>query len=68
MNKVFRIVLREGFWFMSAFIVAMIIAFASVFLINLTLIHMGLLGILFLMIFIPVLIVVWIHFREKHIG
>ncbi|QSJ04147.1 hypothetical protein vBSscSF1_76 [Staphylococcus phage vB-SscS-F1] len=68
MNKLFTIVLREGFWFTSAFIVAMIIAFASVFLIKLTLIHMGLLGILFLMIFIPVLIVVWIHFREEYIG
>lgn len=69
MNKIFKIVLKEGFWFASAFIVAMVIAFTVLFSIKLIMIYMGLWSILFLMIFVPVLIMVWMKlndFREEY--
>ena len=69
MNKIFKIVLKEGFWLMSAFIVAMIIAFMLLFSLKLIMFYMGLWSILFLSIFVPVLILVWIKlddFREKY--
>ncbi|UIU23197.1 hypothetical protein [Mammaliicoccus sciuri] len=69
MNKIFKIVLKEGFWLMSAFIVAMIIAFMLLFSLKLIMFYMGLWSILFLSIFVPVLILVWIKlddFREEY--
>lgn len=69
MNKIFKIVLKEGFWLMSAFIVAMIIAFMLLFSLKLIIFYMGLWSILFLSIFVPVLILVWIKlddFREEY--
>lgn len=69
MNKIFKIVLKEGFWLVSAFIVAMIIAFMLLFSLKLIMFYMGLWSILFLSIFVPVLILVWIKlddFREEY--
>lgn len=69
MNKIFKIVLKEGFWLMSTFIVAMIIAFMLLFSLKLIMFYMGLWSILFLSIFVPVLILVWIKlddFREEY--
>lgn len=69
MNKIFKIVLKEGFWLMPAFIVAIVIAFMLLFSLKLIMFHMGLWSILFLIIFVPVLILVWMKlddFREYY--